>query len=44
MREHEKQEKEVKDDDQRREVKQKLQIKKLERALAHARFVRQTAK
>ena len=40
----EKQKKEAKDDDQRREVEQKLQIKELERALAEARAVRQTAK
>ena len=40
----EKQKKEAKDDDQRREVKQKLQIKELERDLAYARRVRQTAK
>ena len=36
--------KEAKDDDQRREVEQKLQIKELERDLALARFVRQTTK
>ena len=36
----EKQKKEAKDDDQRREVKQKLQIKELERDLAFARYVR----
>ena len=36
--------KEAKDDDQRREVEQKLQIKELERDLARARWVRQTAK
>ena len=44
VEELEKQKKEAKDDDQRREVEQKLQIKELERALANARFVRQTAK
>ena len=40
----EKQKKEAKDDDQRREVEQKLQIKELERDLAAARYVRQIAK
>ena len=39
-----KQKKETKDDDQTREVEQKLQIKELERDLANARRVRQTAK
>ena len=44
VEELEKQKKEAKDDDQRREVEQKLQIKELERDLANARMVRQTAK
>ena len=44
VKELEKQKKEAKDDDQRREVKQKLQIKELERDLAEARGVRQTCK
>ena len=44
VEELEKQKKEAKDDDQTREVEQKLQIKVLERDLANARRVRQTAK
>ena len=44
VEELEEQKKEAKDDDQRREVKQKLQIKELEIDLANARRVRQTAK
>ena len=43
VEELEKQKKEAKDD-QRREAEQKLQIKELEKDLAYARYVRQTAK
>ena len=44
LQEVEEQKKEAKDGDQRREMKQMLQIKELERDLAFARYVRQTAK
>ena len=41
MEELEEQKKEAKDDDQRRDLQQKLELKTLERDLAEANYVRQ---